>query len=83
MNKKVILFHLKEAQEELQRTAKEIEQDVSYGEEDFQVAMGHLYHHLNTAWNGKNCTNEDFKEYSDENFSKWRKFPKDSELHLE
>jgi hypothetical protein len=82
MNKQVILFHLREALEQLQRTVKEVEQK-DYGVEDLQVAMGHLYHHLNTAWNGKDCTNKEFKECSDENFSKWRKFPKESELYLE
>jgi hypothetical protein len=83
MNKQIVLFHLKEALEELQRTVKEVEQDSSYSVESLQVAMGHLYHHLNTTWNGKDCTDKEFKECSDEKFSKWRKFPKDSELYLE
>jgi len=83
MNKKVVLFHLKEALEQLQQTVKELGQDASYEVEELRVGMGHLYHHLNTAWNGKDCTDEEFKECSDENFSKWKKFPEESELYLD
>ena len=82
MNQRVVLFHLKEALEELQQTVKQVEQDASYEVEALQVGMGHLYHHLNTAWNGKDCTDAEFKECSDDNFSKWRKFPKESEFYL-
>ena len=80
MNKNVVRFHLKEALEELQGTIKNLEQDDSYGKEEFEVAMGHLYHHLNTAWNGRNQTDEQHRKCSAEDFARFRKFPCEAEF---
>jgi hypothetical protein len=79
MNRRAILFNLREAAEELNRTIQELETDSKYNQEDFQVAMGHLYHHLNTAWNGRNQTHKQFKEA--DNFDKFQQFPKASEFY--
>jgi hypothetical protein len=73
MNKRAIAFHLKEAQAELNRTIREIETNGDYEDVDFQIAMAHLYHHLNTAWNGRDASEEAHR--LDENFDEWRKFP--------
>ena len=83
MNKDYALFHLKEAQEELQRTILELESDPDYGSGDFLVAMSHLYHHINTAWNARESSEADVAECSDENFSSWRQMPRNEELMLE
>ncbi|MCU0365571.1 MAG: hypothetical protein MUE93_07920 [Ignavibacteriaceae bacterium] len=77
MNKEWVLFNLKEAQEELNRTISEIENEESYDVGEFVVAMGHLYHHLNTAWNSQKATNEQVKVNSEIDFFNWRQFPKD------
>jgi len=78
MNQQVILFHLRETQEELSQTISDIEKDPEYDVGEFRVAMSHCYHHLNTAWNGRNQSNE--MHASSENFSELRKFPDNSEL---
>ncbi len=83
MNRQIVSFHLREAAEELNRTIAELERDESYDLEEFRVAMGHLYHHLNTAWNGRDQTDEEFAECTDESFQRFRKFPSESELFLE
>jgi hypothetical protein len=75
MNKNVVLFHLREAAEELNQTIANLERDSSYDEVKLSLAMGHLYHHSNTAWNGRNQTDEEFSECSDESFNKFRRFP--------
>jgi len=49
MNHEAILFHLREAKEELDGLIAEIAKEPSYDIGEFRVAMGHLYHHLNTA----------------------------------
>ena len=54
----MVLFHLREAKEELDRTIAEVETTSDYGVREFRVAMSHLYHHLNTAWNGREATAE-------------------------
>ncbi len=83
MNRDSILFHLGEAKEELDRTINEITRNSDYDAEEFQVAISHLYHHINTAWNGRDASAERHRECSQEDFEAWRKFPNESELFLE
>ena len=83
MNLDNVLFHLKEAKGELNRTIAEIEKTKDYGQGEFIVAMSHLYHHLNTAWNSRNVTMEEVETCTDQNFNKWRKFPRNDELLLD
>jgi hypothetical protein len=80
MNRNAVLFHLREAAEELNKMLSEIEQRRSYSEASLEVAMGHLYHHLNTAWNGRAQTAAQFKECSDDDFDRFRRFPKEHEF---
>jgi hypothetical protein len=42
--------------------------------------MSHLYHHVNTAWNARNSTNEESMECSDEDFNRWGRYPSDLEV---
>jgi hypothetical protein len=83
MNKRVVSFHLREASEELNRTLAEVEGGDEYDVEELRVAMGHLYHHLNTAWNGRDQTDEQFKKCTDKDFQQFRKFPTEAELNLD
>ncbi len=78
MNRDVILFHLREAAEALDKTVIDVESDTSCSEEDFETAMGHLYHHLNTAWNGRHQSLAQFEKGQD--FDRLRKFPNESEF---
>lgn len=80
MNKKVILFHLRESLEELKKTIREIDTDQDYCEIDLEIGMGHLYHHLNTAWNGRNQTDDQHRKSTKSDFNRFRRFPKDSEF---
>jgi len=80
MNRRVVLFHLREAAEELNRTVLQLARDQEFSEDSLQVAMGHAYHHLNTAWNGRNQTDEQFRECTDGDFNRFRKFPPEAEF---
>ena len=80
MNKDNVLFHLREAAEELTRTIAEIEQDTEYDAPEFSVAMQHLYHHLNTAWNTRAVALERLEKASDQDFNAWCGYPKDLPL---
>lgn len=80
MNKDAILFHLKEAKEELDRTIASLESDPGYGPEEFSIAAAHLYHHLNTAWNGRDESEAAHRECGEENFHRWRRFPTNEEF---
>ena len=83
MNQTAVLFHLREAKEELDRTIEAITDDPSYDVGEFVVAMSHLYHHLNTAWNGRDASREQHRDCVQSDFDVWRKFPKNAELLLE
>ena len=82
MNRNAVLFHLREAKEELDRTITEIERDQGYDHTGFQIAMGHLYHHLNTAWNGRDASAERHRNCAQIDFDSWRKFPPNADLLL-
>lgn len=77
MNKDWILSHLREGLEELARTIAAIEAEPDYDEIEFEIAMAHLYNHLNTAWNTRKVDPERIAECSDEDFYAWRAFPSD------
>ena len=76
LNRPWILFHLHEALEELQGTIAEIERD-DYTSSEFAIAMQHLYHHLNTAWNSRAADDERTAEGNGRDFDSWRQFPTD------
>jgi hypothetical protein len=82
MNREWILFHLKEASEELTRTIQEMEKDPEYDFGEYFVAMMHLYNHINTAWNSRDATPERVKSCSFEEFEKWRQFPSDIDMSV-
>ena len=80
MNKQHILFHLGEAKDELDRTIRELNQTPEYDYGEYVIAMAHLYHHLNTAWNGRDASPERAKACSEEDFRNWRQFPQDIDM---
>jgi len=83
MNREWILFHLKEAHKELRGAIEEFEKRSDCDEGEYLVAMMHLYHHLNTAWNSKDVSDEDARTSSDESFSKWRQFLPDIDMSVD
>jgi len=42
--------------------------------------MEHLYHHINSAWNGREASDTAVKACTQEDFERWRQFPTDIEL---
>jgi hypothetical protein len=75
MNRDYVLYHLREAAEELTRTIAEIENKADYDDVEFEAAMQHLYHHVNTAWNAREASEETARECSEKDFHAWRQFP--------
>jgi len=80
MNREFILINLKEAQEELSRTIQEIENNSEYDPGEYFVAMQHLYHHINTAWNIRDSDSIRAEICSEDDFRKWRQFPSDIDM---
>jgi hypothetical protein len=77
MNARFISSNLKEAEEELRRLITDTESGEELSFKDFHVAMAHIYHHLNSAWNGRNATDTEWRECTEANFQKWQSFPRD------
>lgn len=77
MNREHLAFHLGEALEELSRTRDRCRTDQNYSEEELFVAVQHLYHHLNTAWNGRSISQERLTQCTDEDFNTLGAFPTD------
>jgi len=83
MNQKIVLFHLREAAEQLEKTIQALASEANYGVEELCVEMSHVYHHLNTAWNGRDQTDSQFKECTAQDFARFRKFPTEEVLLLD
>jgi hypothetical protein len=77
MNREWVLHHLGEAQAEIAATIAEIKETQDYGYGEFWVAMQHLYHHLNTAWNSRDSTREQVEKATDQDFNRWSQLPAD------
>ena len=80
MNQRFIQSNLKEAQEELARLLEALSSDGEVSFEDFHSQMAHVYHHLNSAWNGRNISDADWRGYSDKTYQALEKFPADLPL---
>jgi hypothetical protein len=80
MNKEAILSHLTEAAQQLLTAIESLKTDSAYEVEQYRVEMSHVYHHLNTAWNGRNGTEDEFRNA--EKFDEWGKLPETSDLFL-
>jgi hypothetical protein len=77
MNQGWILFHLREAHEELTRTIAKINAAATVDEIEFEIALAHMYNHLNTAWNSHAASDEQIAAQTDDDFYRWRGFPAD------
>jgi hypothetical protein len=82
VNRDYVLYNLREAKEDLERTINELQSDPQYEYGDFVVAMSHLYLHINTAWNARNSTKTQSEECSEADFNRWRQFPDPVDLLL-
>lgn len=80
MNKEWLLSHLREANEELTQIINRVESDPEFGDIELEIALTHMYHHVNTAWNARNVESERRFWISQEDFDVWRKFPSDIPL---
>lgn len=79
MNTRWVLFHLGEARRELDLLTKMIETGAP-AKEEFEIALEHAYHHLNTAWNSRSISDDQAARHTDEDFVTWRQFPKELNL---
>jgi hypothetical protein len=77
LNRKIILYNIQDAREELQRIEAMLSAKSPPGEGTFQVAMQHAFHHLNFAWNIRHWPSERYANLSDRDFKTAGEFPTD------
>ena len=65
MNERFIQSNVKEAHEELSGLLQLLASGIPLDFETYHAALAHAYHHLNLAWNGRNMSDKDWKEYTD------------------
>lgn len=71
----LFLHGLEDGAEHLADLVKKIADDPAYGEEELRVDLGHVFAHLNRAWNSRNIP----KELDDAQWEELRRFPNDLE----
>ena len=82
MNKTYVIWNLREAQHEIERTIAQLDATPDYCGEEYVVAITHVYHHLNTAWNARDASDQAANTCSQSDFHKWRQFPSTEEIVL-
>jgi hypothetical protein len=82
MTRQYLLWNLREAAEASWNAIRDIEADVDYSDAELQIAMTHIYHHLNTAWNARHASEERVAECEAADFRNWRQFPKDLDMSI-
>jgi len=75
-----ISYNLEDVLEELQKLDSLISSGNMPDEIEFQIAMQHIYHHLNFAWNTRYDPIENHIDLTQEQFVKRGRFPEDLEL---
>ena len=69
----LLLYGLSELQEHLTSLLDQLVRDGECSEEEYAVRVGHLYAHLNRAWNSRGHVGE----VSDRQFLEFSQFPTD------
>lgn len=77
MNERFIELNAKDAHEELTKLLQHLASGAPLDFADFHVAMAHAFHHLNSAWNGRNISDKDWRECTDETYARLEAFPAD------
>lgn len=64
----LMMYELEDATEHLQNLIRKLHETENYGEIEYSIDLGHVYSHLNRAWNSRNHigdqSSNDFEQYS-------------------
>ena len=68
----MLAYNLGDIKDHIEELIVEMD-DPEFSEIEFGIMLGHIYEHLNLAWNSRNLT----RDYSDEERAEMTKFPVD------
>lgn len=61
----MLIYELDDAREHLETLLKDISESEDFTDEDYSVHLGHIFAHLNRAWNTRNVDSEMTAEQQD------------------
>ena len=70
-----LIYELDDLKEHLESLIDQMNNEGEISIEEYQIQIGHLYAHLNRAWNSRDAT----AEAVEKNFETFTKFPNDIE----
>lgn len=70
-----LMYELEDTREHLAALIVDIEKDLEFDETDLRIQLGHVFFHLNRAWNRRDLN----RNFSDEEWTLASKFPNDLE----
>jgi hypothetical protein len=70
-----LMYELEDAHEHLGKLIIAMNTDADYGDEEFRIDLGHVYAHLNRAWNRRNNP----EKIPEDQWSVASRFPEDLE----
>jgi hypothetical protein len=74
-----LVQELDDAREHLVDLLREMTEDPAFDEGDLRIRLGHVFSHLNRAWNTRNATSPQVTDPSPEQWEAWSRFPTDLE----
>jgi hypothetical protein len=79
VNRALMAYDLADAKEQLDEIVERFTPGAEIDEHDFRVWFAHLYGHLNSAWNARNCTAQDRDLADGKQLDTLKQFPTDIE----
>jgi hypothetical protein len=77
LNRRIVHSNITEAREELERIERMLSAEMPVDQIEFQVALQHVFHHLNFAWNIRHWPTRRYSSLSHTDFEDAGSFPKD------
>lgn len=75
-SRSIIISNLHEASCSIKRLNDDLKNNRLYSVGRFKIEMGHIYHHINFAWNIRGLRDISlYRHMSDGNFKKWTQYP--------
>jgi len=68
-----LMYELDDLKDHLESLINVMNENGEIQKEEYRIQIGHLYAHLNRAWNSRNATSDEVEN----NIEKFTKFPKD------
>ena len=73
----IVIQDLMDAKEELEKLERKVSSQDYPDEIEFRIALQHIFHHLDFAWNTRNISPDEYAGLEPTDFDRLGKFPED------